>query len=160
MNFLKQNGFELMFKGKYERNKKTRNFSRGMWKARSIDDPSDKIVGHAKFTIPKDRSSAHYGAIYSDSTRNNKYDSKSNIYDRRFPTSYSSRDYSRKMVNMKKGIVEIWFGTKSKIPYLEHYADGYYTIILKDPKSEEYFNYDSYKSGFENMLLEVYDIAI
>ena len=158
MDFLKQNGFELMFKGRYKRNKKKRNSSIGSWKARSINDPSDQIVGYAEFTIPSDRTSAHYGAIYSDSVRNNKYDVRNDQYDRRFPTSYSERDYSREMINMKKGIVQIWFGTKRKIPDLKEYADGYYAIVLKDRKSGEYYSYDSYKSGFEEMLIEVYGI--
>ena len=158
MEFLKQNGFELMFKGRYKRNKKRRDSAFGSWKAWSIDDPSDQIVGHASFTIPNDGVSAHYGAIYTDSVRNNKYDTKNDQYDRRFPSSYSHRDYSREMMDMKKGIVQIWFGTKSKIPNLKHYADGYYTIILKDRESGEYYSYDSYKSGFEEMLLEVYGI--
>jgi hypothetical protein len=64
------------------------------------------------------------------------------------------------MINVKKGRVQIWFGQQAKIPFLPEYADGYYKIRIKDMKSDEYYDYDSYKLGFERSVDEVFGIDL
>ena len=159
--FLRQNGFELLFKGPYRRFEKKRNSAAGKWIAKSIEDSSDKIIGFARFSRPDADTSPHYGAVYIDDVRNGQFDQSDetgNQRDGRFPTSYRGLDYSKKMINVKTGRVQIWFGQKAKIPYLPEYKDGYYKIRIKDARSNEYYDYDSYKLGFENDVSDVFGI--
>lgn len=161
--FLRKNDFELLFKGPYNRIQKRRDFAVGKWKAKSTDDRSDAIIGFAKFSRPETETSPHYGAIYIDTHRNGAFDAVRGVgenRDERFPTSYRGLDYSREMINVKKGRVQIWFGQQAKIPFLPEYADGYYKIRIKDMKSDEYYDYDSYKLGFERSVDEVFGIDL
>ena len=161
--FLRSNGFEMVFRGSYKRIDNFRNSSVGRWRAKLLDNKSDKIVGFARFSRSEAPSSYDYGAVYIDSHRNGIYDDGSNeigIYDKRVPTSYRSLDYTRKMIDMKKGKVEVWFGKKAKIPFLSEYADGYYKIRISDRSSAEHYDYDSYKLGFENTLSDVFGIDL
>ena len=161
--FLRQNDFELLFKGPYRRIQKRRNFAVGKWKAKSIEDRSDQIIGFAKFSRPEGDLSYHYGAVYMDDVRNGVFDGRRGVgeeRDRRFPTSYRGLDYSEKMMDVQKGRVQIWFGKKAKIPFLPEYADGYYKIRIKDLKSDEYYDYDSYKLGFEDSVAEVFGVDL
>ena len=161
--FLRQNDFELLFKGPYKRFKKQGNSAVGKWKAKSIENQSDQIIGFAKFSRPDSDVSYHYGAIYIDDVRNGQFDESSETggqRDGRFPTSYRGLDYSKHMMDVKRGRVQIWFGKKAKIPYLPEYADGYYKIRIKDSKSKEYYDYDSYKLGFESSVADVFGIEL
>ena len=161
--FLRQNDFELLFKGPYRRIEKQTNSVVGKWKAKSIEDRSDQIIGFAKFSRPETDTSYHYGVIYIDDVRNGLFDESHEAGDQRdgrFPTSYRGLDYSEKMINVKTGRVQIWFGKKAKIPYLPEYADGYYKIRIKDSKSNEYYDYDSYKLGFESNVADVFGIEL
>ncbi len=160
--FLRQNDFKLLFKGPYRRIKKKRDYSIGKWKAKSTDG-SDAIIGFARFSKPEGDYSYHFGTVYIDALRNGEYDEYRGMgedSDQRFPTSYRGLDYSKEMIGVKKGRVQIWFGQKAKIPFLQEYADGYYKIRIKDVKSDEYYDYDSYKLGFETSVAEVFGIDL
>ena len=161
--FLRQNDFELLFKGPYRRIRKKRSYSVGKWRAKSTSAGSDVIIGFAKFSRPEGDSSFHYGTVYIDAMRNGEFDDyrrSGEGSDQRFPTSYRGLDYSEHMIDVKKGRVQIWFGKKAKIPFLQEYADGYYKIRIKDVKSDEYYDYDSYKVGFENSVAEIFGIDL
>lgn len=162
-NFLRSNDFQLIFRGSYKRIENQKNMSIGRWKAKRLENSSDKIIGFAKFSRSEVSDSFDYGAVYIDSHRNGVYDAASNesdLYDKRIPTSYRSLDRTKKMLGMKKGKVKVWFGEKAKIPYLSEYADGYYKIRITDKSSGEYYDYDSYKLGFERTLSEVFGIEL
>ena len=62
------------------------------------------------------------------------------------------------MIKMQKGKVKVWFSKQAKF-YLNEYADGY-KIRITDKKSGEYYDYDSYKSGFEGINYEVFGVHI
>ena len=133
----------------------------GKWKVKSLDDSSDKIIGFARFSIPSQDESYHYGAMFIDGRRNGRldeYDRYREKNDERFPTSYTSVDRSKKMIDVVKGRAQIWFGTKMMIPYLPEYADGRYVIRIKDTKSDAYYEYNSYKSGFESTVNEFFGL--
>ena len=75
--FLRRNDFELLFKGPYKRIKKQRNLAVGKWKAKSIENQSDQIIGFAKFSRPDADVSYHYGGIYIDEVSNGQFDESS-----------------------------------------------------------------------------------
>lgn len=162
-NFLRRNGFELIFKGRYKRTENSESTSLGRWKAKLLENKSDKITGFAKFTRSEGTIPYDYGMVFVDTNQNRIYDNGSNgseIYDRRIPTSYRNLDRTKEMVNVEKAKFEIWFGEKAMIPYLEEYEDGYYKIKITDKKSGEYYTYDSYKQGFEDIIAESFGINL
>ena len=161
--FLRDNVFQLIFRGSYKRINHRKKLSVGRWKAKLLDNKSDWIIGFTKFSKPESSKTYHNGAVYIDSNRNKIYDDTSSdhaVYDKRIPTSYRSLDYTKKMIKMQKGKVKVWFSKQAKIPYLNEYADGYYKIRITDNKSGEDYDYDSYKSGFEELIREVFGVHI
>ena len=134
-DFLRTNGFKLLFKGHYRRISKKRGNVIGKWKAKSTGDSNDKIIGFTSFRKPDLESSYHYGSVYIDAKRNGKFDPynrESDSTDLRFPTSYRGLDYSKEMIGVKAGKVQIWLGTQAKIPYVQEYMDGYYKIRINN----------------------------
>ena len=110
-DFLRNNGFKLLFKGPYRRIKKKGGRAVGKWKVKATDNSDDKIIGFTTFRKPEGESSYHYGGVYIDGKRNGEfdpYDRDSESNDRRFPTSYRELDYSEKMISVKKGKAQIW----------------------------------------------------
>lgn len=121
MSRLRDNGFQLIFRGSYKRINHRKKLSVGRWKAKLLDNKNDRIIGFTKFSKPESSKTYHNGAVYIDSNRNKIYDDTSSdhaVYDKRIPTSYRSLDYTKKMIKMQKGKVKVWFSKQAKIPNL------------------------------------------